>query len=84
MYLQNIYSTKVVVNLLTFPAGSPKGESGVNLILDLNESIEHHRPTMVQIHRVLLHTRLVPGLIWVLCQEGRKEGKRKERVMEIE
>ena len=72
----------VVVNQLTFPAGSPKGQSGVNLVLDLNESIEHHRATMVEVHSVLLHTRLVTRLIWILCVMsggGRERGRERER-----
>ena len=61
----------VVVNQLTFPAGSPKGQSGVNLIFDFDESIEHHRTTVVQVHSVLLHTWLVSRLVWILFRERR-------------
>ena len=74
------------MNRLTFPAGSPKGQSGVNLVLDFDESIEHHRATVVQIHSVLLHTRLVTRLVRVLeaGREGEGVGGQVERKRERE
>ena len=53
----------------TLPAGPPKGESRVYLILDLDKSVQHHGPTVVQVHLVLLHPRLVSFLLRVLGRE---------------
>ena len=51
---------------LTFSAGSPEGQCGVNLILDLDEGIQHHWTTVVEVNTVLLHSWLVSRLIWIL------------------
>ena len=66
------YSCRVVVvNLLTFPAGSPKGQCGVNLVLDLDECVQYHRTTVVQVYCVFLHLWLVSRLVWILCERLR-------------
>ena len=61
----------LVVHLLTFSAGSPEGQCGVNLILDLDEGIQHHWTAVVKIDTVLLHLWLVSRLIWVLMMLAR-------------
>lgn len=38
--------------LLTFPTRPAEGQSGVDLVFDLDESIEHHRPTSARENRV--------------------------------
>ena len=43
----------------------PESEAGVHLILDLDEGVEHHGATVVEVHLVLLHPRLVSRLFWV-------------------
>ena len=47
----------------------PESEAGVHLILDLDEGVQHHGATVVQVHLVLLHPGLVPGLFWVPSEQ---------------
>ena len=51
---------------LTFSAGTSEGQSGVNLVLYLDECVQDHGAASVHVHFVLLHARLVPRLIRVL------------------
>ena len=43
----------------------PESEAGVHLILDLDEGVQHHGATVVEVHLVLLHPGLVSRLFWV-------------------
>ena len=61
--------------LSTFSTRASECEGGVNLILDLNESVQHHRPTMVEVYLVFLHVRFG----WLLRVLGGREGGRRGR-----
>ena len=50
----------------TFSATSPKGQCRIYLILDLDEGIQHHWSTRVQVYPVFLHPGFVSRLVWVL------------------
>lgn len=58
--------------LSTFSTRASECEGGVNLILDLNESVQHHRPTMIEVYLVFLHVRFG----WLLRVLGGREGGR--------
>ena len=49
----------------TLSATSPESQSGVHLVLDADQRIQHHRAGLVQVQRVSLHLRLLGGLIGV-------------------
>lgn len=44
---------------------SPKGEGGIDLILDPDEGVENHGPRFVQIKSVALHSRLLRRLVGI-------------------
>lgn len=48
-----------------FAARPSQGQSGINLVLDLQESVQHHRTALREVDRVLLHVRLVSWLVGV-------------------
>ena len=48
-----------------FPAGPPECDGGVHLVLDLDERVQHHGTTGVQVDIELLHARLVARLIGI-------------------
>ena len=58
----NIHSTTPTNSLSTAP---PKRQGRVNLILNPNQRIQHHRPGLVEIQRVRLHLRLTRRLVGV-------------------
>ena len=43
----------------------PESEAGVHLILDLDEGVQHHGATVIEVHLVLLHPGFVSRLFWV-------------------
>lgn len=47
-----------------FAARSTEGEGGVHLVLDLNEGVEHHGPTLLEVDLVLTELRLL-RVFWV-------------------
>ena len=47
----------------------PESEAGVHLILDLDEGVQHHGATVVEVHLVLLHPGLVSRLFWVPSED---------------
>jgi hypothetical protein len=49
----------------TLSAAPSEGQSRVNLVLDPNQGIQHHRAGLVKVERVGLHAGLRRGLIWV-------------------
>ena len=58
----NVHRTASTNALSTTP---PERKRGVNLILDPNECIQHHRPGLVQVQGIRLHLRLARRLIRV-------------------
>jgi hypothetical protein len=51
-------------NKPTFTKVPAESEGGILLILDLNQSIQHHGPTLIKINRVRGHVWLVL-LVWI-------------------
>ena len=49
----------------TLSAGSAESKSGVQLVLDSDQSIQHHGTGLVEVESVALHARLVAGGIGV-------------------
>ena len=45
------------------PTAPPKRQRRINLILDPDQRIQHHRPRLVQVKRVRLHPRLRRRLV---------------------
>lgn len=58
----NIHRTTPTNPLPTTPS---KREGGVNLILNPNQRIQHHRARLIQIQSIRLHTRFGRGLVRV-------------------
>lgn len=46
-------------------ARASEGQSGVELVLDADQGVEHHGTRLVQVERVALHARLVAGGVGV-------------------
>merc|ERR1719300_2066219 len=46
-------------------AGSPKGQTWIHLVLDLDESIKHHGATIFQVNLIILHFGLSSWLLGV-------------------
>jgi hypothetical protein len=61
--LTNVHSARATD---AFSARSPEGQSGVHLILDLDEGVEDHGATVVQVNLELLHLGLVSGILRVI------------------
>lgn len=57
-----------------FAARASKGERGVLLVLNLDQRVQHHRATVVQVYLVVLHARLLARLVGVLRTRQRGEG----------
>lgn len=51
-------------------ARTTEGQGRVNFVLDLDQGIEHHRPTSIQINLVSLHMWLVARLIRILKMQA--------------
>jgi len=49
-----------------FPAGPSEGQGGVHLVLDLDQSVQDHGTTVVQVNLVVLHLGLGPGVLGVI------------------
>jgi hypothetical protein len=58
----NVHGTTPANSLTATP---PESQCRVHLVLDPDERIEHHGPSLVQIERVRLHLGLRRWLIWV-------------------
>jgi len=58
----NVHSAATTNTLSATPS---EGQSRVNLVLDSNQRIQHHGPSLIQIQCVRLHARLRRRLIWV-------------------
>lgn len=54
-----------------FTARTTEGQGRVLFILDLNQSIQHHRTTRIQVEFVGFQTRLFSGFIRALIQKGK-------------
>lgn len=52
--------------------GSAECQGGVNLILNLDQGIQHHGGALVQVDLVLLHTRFLLWLVWVPSVDGER------------
>ena len=68
-FLTNIHGAGTTDSL---PAGSPECQGRIHLILDLDQSIQHHGTTVVQIHLVFNHLRFISSSLRVpsRTQEG--------------
>ena len=55
-----------IKSLHTFSARPPKCQCWINFIFNLNQSIKHHWTACVQVHLILLHSRLITRFIRVL------------------
>jgi hypothetical protein len=64
---QRIYSIYVhsAAPADTLAATPPKCQGWVDLVLDPDQGVQHHRPRLVQVERVALHPRLRCGLVGV-------------------
>jgi len=49
----------------TFSARPAEGQSGVHLVLDLDQCVQHHWSSLVHVDAVLLHARLLLWVVWV-------------------
>jgi hypothetical protein len=54
----------------TFTARAAEGETRVNLILDLEQSIKDHGTAVVKVNLVVLKTRLRLGVLGILSVVG--------------
>ena len=54
----------------SLPAGPPEGQTGVHLVLDLDQSVQNHRAAVVQINLVILHLGLASRLLRVKSVDG--------------
>lgn len=52
------------------PTRAAEGQGGIHLILDFNQGIQDHRSASVQVHFIVLHGGLVPGLVRVPSVDG--------------
>ena len=52
------------------PARPPECQTGIHLILDLDQRIQDHGSTVVEVNLVVLHLGLGPGLFWIPSVDG--------------
>src|SRR3546814_6021347 len=45
-----------------FAAGTAERQCRIDLVLDLDQRIEHHRPALVHVHLVGVHARILAGV----------------------
>jgi len=67
IYTSNIHGARSTDAL---PARSPECQAGIHLILDLDQSIQDHGSTVVEVNLVVLHLGLGPGLFWIPSVDG--------------
>ena len=67
--LTNIHGAGATDSL---PAGPPEGQTGVHLVLDLDQRVQHHRPAVVQINLVILHLWFAARLLRVKSVDGER------------
>lgn len=63
----------------TLTAAAAERQRGIDLILDADERIQHHRPRLVQIQSVCLHARLLLGTIGIPSVDVESLGSRRFR-----
>jgi len=68
VHASNVHSARATD---AFPAGPSEGQGGVHLVLDLDQSVQDHGATVVQVDLVVLHLGLGSGILGVIPVDGK-------------